>query len=579
MHTVRSGSRVYESARLRQPQSPINSESATRVSAPPSRCPSTSLEQSPAIAEVLRQIASAKTSVAELRAQLAECQTSASQSRSVLQQEVDTHREKKRQEDASKVELKTRTKNLEDLKRNAEGLKKEADKKLKVVQTTRDNATSRLEFFDTGISQLQEQVAQDLEFISSRKDQVAGEEGVIPSFIEGKRQEIKMAEDQVHALNQRSRDLEEKLSSRKEKLRILREKIEQFNERRSASNCGQQQSYHPHDLWLIGTDDVRQPLPLSPLSPVQHSEQMWNMQLDSFGAQLPSPSTLSSAPLEDHVAALNGNGFSPFSDSPLFNGYANDTRHTSRTAHGYSSQEFAPNGLGNSFDEDNKMFRSFKSDNDPYVDTNCWYLTSKLDGSPLTTSSASTDDIHISPFSRPDYNNGPHSPPAQSKPRFRGSSLSSKGLNPDAKEFNFSPLANTLNGSGPVHSSSGARRTSPTTYDALNPSGIPSTTTTTQQSLLRAFALLPAEREALQRNLSVLSNRSFERLPSLSDVGSIPSSPTSNGHGLPSLITSSAGDFGSRLPVWLQSLPRNPKVKFSPWDDEEPQGVNNAKKS
>lgn len=579
MHTVRSGSRVYESARLRQPQSPINSESATRVSAPPSRSPSTSLEQSPAIAEVLRQIASAKTSVAELRAQLTECQTSASQSRSVLQQEVDAHREKKRQEDASKVELKTRTKNLEDLKRNAEGLKKEADKKLKVAQTTRDNATSRLEFFDTGISQLQEQVAQDLEFVSSRKDQVAGEEHDIPGSIEQKRREIKVAEDQVHTLNQRSRDLEEKLSSRREKLRILREKVEQYNERRSVSNCDQQQPYHPQDLWLIRTDDVRQPLSLSPLSPVQHNEQIWNMQLDSFGAQLPSPSTLSGAPLEDHVAALNGKGFSPFSDSPLFNGYANDTRHTSsRTAQGYLSQEFLPNGLGNSFEEDNKMSRSFKSDSDQYVDTN-WYLTGKLDGSPLTTSSVSTDDIHISPFSRPDYNNGPHSPPAQSKPRFRGSSLSSKGLNPDAKEFNFSPLSNSLNGSGTVHSSSVARRTSPTTYDALNPSGIPSTTPTTQQSLLRAFALSPAEREALQRNLSVLGNRSFERLPGLSDVGSIPSSPTSNGHGLPSLVTSSAGDFGSRLPAWLQSLPRNPKVKFSPWDDEEPQSVNNAMKS
>jgi epidermal growth factor receptor substrate 15 len=565
MHTVRSGSLVYDAARLRPQQTPINSENVTRVPAPPSRSPSTSLEQSPAVAEVLRQIASAKTSVAELRAQLSECQTSASQSRSVLQHEVDAHREQKRQEDISKAELKTRTKNLEDSKRTAEGLKKEADKKLKVAHTARDDSTCRMEFLGTGISELHDQLAQDLEFISSLKDQAAEEERLIPSSIERKRQGIKLAEDRVHALNRRSRELEEKLSSRREKLRILREKVEQYKERSSAPNSDQQQQFHPRDLWLIGTDDVRRPLTLSPLPPVQRSERVWNMQIDSFGAQYPSPSTISSISPEEHVTALNGPGFSPFSDSSLFNGYSNDIRHSLRTAQGYFAQELGP---GTAFEGDNKMSRSFQPDSDsnsPSVP----YLNGKLDGSPLTPSSASTDDVYVSSLSRPDHGNGPHSPPAQrDKPRFRGSSLSSMGLNPDAKEFNFSPN---------IFKSSGARRTSPTTYDALNPNGIPSTTLTTQQSLLRAFALSPAEREALQRTCG-LSNKSCERLPSLSDVGSIPSSPT-NGHGISGLVTSSAGDFGSRLPAWLQSLPRNRKANFSPWDDEEPQGVSNPRKS
>jgi hypothetical protein len=60
----------------------------------------------------------------------------------------------------------------------------------------------------------------------------------------------------------------------------------------------------------------------------------------------------------------------------------------------------------------------------------------------------------------------------------------------------------------------------------------------------------------------------LERLPSLSDVGSIPASPT-NAHALVP-PQHSGRDLGSLLPAWLQSLPRTKKVNFSPWDDEEP---------
>lgn len=565
MHTVRSGIRVCDSGRLRQ-QSPMNSDQATRVSAPPSRSSSTSFEQSPAIAEVLRQIASAKTSVAELRTQLTECQTSASQSRSILQQEVDAHRERKRQEDASKADLKTRTKNLEDSKRTAEGLKKEADKKLKSAQTTRDDAAHRMDFLDTAIKQLQDQLAQDRDFITSGKDQTAEEERVIPDSIEQKRHEIKVAEDQIQALNQRSREFEEKLASRRERLRILRQKIEQYTEKRSNRNFDQQHLYRLQDPWL-GVDDGKS-LMLSPLSPIQHDE-VWNTQLDSFGAQ---HRVISSVPLEEQVTAFNGKGFASFPDSHLVNGHATDVHvhQKLRTLQVHFPQEFVP--IGSALEEDN-MSRSFKSDNDPYLDRN-WsvaYANGKSNGSLLTTSSRSTDDVQLN------HGSGVRSVMTQrasstDKPRLRSSTLSSKGLNPDAKEFNFSPLSSTFCSSSAAHSNSMARKLSPNMYDVLNPSGYPSTTPTTQQSLLRAFALSPAEREALQRTLGGLGSRSFEGLPNLSDVGSIPSSPTSS-------LPTPSGDFRSRLPVWLQSLPRNRKVNFSPWDDEEPQSVNNSTKS
>ncbi|KII92254.1 hypothetical protein PLICRDRAFT_102791 [Plicaturopsis crispa FD-325 SS-3] len=103
-------------------------------------------------------------------------------------------------------------------------------------------------------------------------------------------------------------------------------------------------------------------------------------------------------------------------------------------------------------------------------------------------------------------------------------------------------------------------------------SAAPSTNT----SLLRAFAPSPAEREVLQRVLGGSTNTSYERLPSLSDVSSIPSSPA-HVHAVAAHQNHlqhhrpPPSQHGSVLPAWLHSLPFR-KSNFRPWDDEEPAG-------
>lgn len=606
MHTVRNGSRVYDSTRLRsQPQGQSSENSVRRVSSPPLRSSSSGFDQSPIIAEVLRQITSAKASVADFRAQLTECQTSATQSKALLQQEVDSHRDRKRQDDASKAELKTRTKNLEDSKRGAEGLKKEADKKLKAAQTTRDNAAQRLEYLDSQILRLQQELTEDTKFISSHKNQIAEEEREMTEVLERKRLEVKIAEDQVQVLNQRSRDLEEKLASGRERLRQLREKTEQAREKQEAAPSTfeqQQQITHSQDVWVVGTDTIIQPLTSSPL---QSNEPPWSMPSEPlngqrlpFGRRLsqdqkpPLVSSIPNTPFDEPLPALNSNGFAPFVDAAKGNGHV---KQNSGSAQTYYSQDIVSKALGSPFNEDGHLSRSFKSDSDPYFDRH-WsasYTGAKLDGSPLTPSStATTDDLHASPFGTY-LHSGLHSTSAQphlsatDKSWLRGSSLSSKGLNPDAKEFNLFPTSGPFSASPNANLHGPIGPSSVVPYDALNPNGFPTTTTTTQQSLLRAFALSPAEREALQRTLGSLgNNKSLDRLPSLSDVGSIPSSPTTNAHALPPpprLIPppshTGGSDLSSRLPAWLQSLPRNRKVNFSPWDDEEPQVQPSSQKS
>ena len=177
-------------------------------------------------------------------------------------------------------------------------------------------------------------------------------------------------------------------------------------------------------------------------------------------------------------------------------------------------------------------------------------------------------------------------------------------LNPDAKVFNFSvkplfsapaapafdnlnssasgfPVSGAASGSGPSSSGDGAIGGSPTTTTATSGS----TPGFFSGLAMRAFAPSPAEREALQRALGGSTNTSLERLPSLSEVGNMPTSPAL-AHA-PTHPAASSGTLG--LPwfdvgpspgqgrSWLRDLgvpmPRPGKFKFSPWGDGDGDGV------
>lgn len=144
-----------------------------------------------------------------------------------------------------------------------------------------------------------------------------------------------------------------------------------------------------------------------------------------------------------------------------------------------------------------------------------------------------------------------------------------KGLNPDAKVFSL-----------PRKAAAAASSPRATAYDALNPNGLGSNMmaapASASHSLLRAFAPSPAEREALHRALGGSTNASLERLPSLSEMGSVPPSPALV-HAVPAGSTQRPLD-NKGLPSWLSALPRIRKPNFSPWDDEEPVSQNGEDK-
>jgi len=281
-----------------------------------------------------------------------------------------------------------------------------------------------------------------------------------------------------------------------------------------------------------------------------------------------------------------------------------------------TSQSLIPSGLISSLDSSDGSSRSFQSDNDAFMDKE-WreaslhrtrsqqQLSPSFGVGPITVSPTSlhgpsANDYERDPFEvrvpltsppgrereyrmsessmdmqRVTLAHRTHSDPTSNKEDEPAPSTAAdkavsrrwftsnkdkpkKGLNPDAKEFSL-----------PKKAAGSAVSPRPTAYDALNPNGLGSNMmapASASHSLLRAFAPSPAEREALHRALGGSTNTSLERLPSLSDMGSIPSSPAL-AHAVPAAQRAIDGKV---LPTWLSSLPRIRKPNFSPWEDEEP---------
>ena len=168
-----------------------------------------------------------------------------------------------------------------------------------------------------------------------------------------------------------------------------------------------------------------------------------------------------------------------------------------------------------------------------------------------------------------------------------------RGLNPGAKVFSFSPrpfLGASTSGfpiSGPASSSGTSNGGDGANGNGTTTTPAPGSNTPGSISglAMRAFAPSPAEREALHRALGGPKNTSLERLPSLSEVGNLPTSPVlshvpaqsaapDNSLGLPWFDVSPVSGPGRN---WLREpgvlTPQPGKIKFSPWGDGDGDGL------
>ncbi|KAJ4468162.1 hypothetical protein J3R30DRAFT_3306048 [Lentinula aciculospora] len=601
--------------------SPASSEQISKPAAPP---PS-SFDQSPRVVDLLHQISASQTTILDLRTQLNESQSAASQVHASLQADLVSFRERKRQEDAAKNDLKSRTKTLEDSKRAAESTRRDAEKRLRFAENARNDAAQRIGHLDKEIAQLQNRLSDDTSFLIDCQNNKSDAEQALAVELEHKKKEIKVAENVVAALSLRARELEGKLVQKKERLRSMFERVEAQKEQASSP-------IEHFDTWS-SVDLLDQQMLVHSRDASGYAESSETVSSDgiSFGhgdgivASRPFKSTVNlvsdfnESSLSTKKARNQGYfdrpmnilgrpslplNFSPFDEIP---------QTPTVVISPLTSSSLISSSLISSLNNDDGLSRSFQSDSDIFLERDWREKNTHTRAQSLqrpevnitcaqTTDSPTADGFDNDPFEVRVFAPDEHDRFAQPKdhPLRRNNSDPSntghinadtepvvtdkthnrrwfslsaktkakKGLNPDAKVFDFN-RSQSKPGSAipkPVIPS-----VSPPVYDALNPNGLGTTllsSTTTDSHFLRAFAPSPAEREALQRALGGSSNGSLERLPSLSDVGSIPSSP--------SHIHAKAVDHSPpfeqpqrHVPSWLQSLPRIRKPNFSPWDDEE----------
>ena len=171
----------------------------------------------------MKQISDAQLAVLDLRSQLQSFQSNAFASHATLQATLDEHKARKRLEDGTRAELKSRTKVLEDNKRQAETGKRDAEKKLKAAHAARDSATNRIQRLGRDIDALKKRITRDeARTLKSHADAVEADAKIAQELIQ-KRSELKATEDEVSQLSGRARELEQLVGQERVRLQSLQE--------------------------------------------------------------------------------------------------------------------------------------------------------------------------------------------------------------------------------------------------------------------------------------------------------------------------------------------------------------------
>ena len=634
------------------------------------------------MAELTQKINQTRALNLELRNQLSDHTNSATAADTALSAELSNIREAKRIEDVSRGELKARTKTLEDNRRAAEAGKRDAERRLRATQKAKAEAGTRIEKLAEEIRGLEAQAQEDQMAVEVASEVAAQEELEIHAQVKRCKQEVRVAEEMVTALNVRVRELEESVERERIALATARENAEVL--RREQQNLKQtfilKRSQDPWEAILTSEPSLATsvldsgidyesldpfPTPLekgsdrdrdrgssgtmsSHSSPHLHSPGA----IQPVGVGFGAPSQLQ--PVGNPEAlARRAKGYSIFDEDlatlpqPTLSSNFLPFRDNDADTNVNLALTLLPNGLDQSPDDlsgsatvretgatDELLSKSFQSDNDAFLERD-WSRRLSIPESTSAVGSSALDhgdesaegfDLYGMPPRRrltsdpmdaqrvwssrtsSELITSPINvvPPPEARTRWwwpgadkeRRSTTDGneqrKGLNPDAKVFNFSrkplfgvPTLAPLDSLNPSASSLQVSAAANGNGDGTGATTAASGSTSGFLSglAMRAFAPSPEEREALQRALGGSTNGSLERLPSLSEVGNMPTSP------VPTHEQTHAAVAGRSLDLpwfdanpgattgrsWLRdlgvSVPRPGKIRFSPWGDIEGDGI------
>lgn len=574
--------------------------------------------------DLLSRISSTRAGVQDLRSQIADFRTNSSHQRELLNQELETHRERKRQEELTRNDLKSRTKSLEDSRRSAESAKRDAERKLKSAETRRDDVARKISHLRNEITKSRSRLGDDHKWVEVARsgsigdgDRGKGGRESLDDELQEKKAEMKVVENVIAALTLRAKELEDKVMEGREGLGAVLEQV-----RRVVPSQQSEQDDGPITL-PTGPRDRVDELSWPPIQHFPASTPTLDQHQDSETRNIQDghPSPKLTAKLLVSGDLINPPAkFAPFDDP---------TSLVAADGEMLQSTFLIPTGLINSLPDatpDMVFSRPFKTDSDPFIikpnrPTTTWRRHSEANAHE-TTNTVIPRFADDSPFEGNGYSNGrivshfdsefntqlreesnldqqratlrttvPHQHSAldpfsstpnlvdpsgdfevTSAPRRWFSVKEKKKLNPEAEAFNLPNSRSFFKPTVPAFF-----------FDALNPSKaglVPPMGPDTSSPRLaesvahssffsKAFAPSPAERAALGAGRF---HTSLEKLPSLSDVpGSLRTSPVLSHTTPPSSqdpVAVVPGSSFAKSMAWLNSLPRR-KSKFSPWDDEE----------
>lgn len=200
-----SRSRRGSSANLAAPPTPPTTDANAEIN-------------SPVLAALKSELASAQSVLAELQAQLDAHAESVSAAQTHLQSTLDDLRRRRKEDDAERQDLKAKSKTVEDQKRQAEGARREAEKKLKSVESIRDGLNSKIAAALGEIEELKSNME-----LSKKNITIVKEEG--ERYIKDTRDAVKTKTAELGTLEEEITSVETSNSNLSQQVREAEEKL------------------------------------------------------------------------------------------------------------------------------------------------------------------------------------------------------------------------------------------------------------------------------------------------------------------------------------------------------------------
>ncbi|KIJ39491.1 hypothetical protein M422DRAFT_781064 [Sphaerobolus stellatus SS14] len=284
-----------------QPLLPTSAVPITQTPTPPHD------SHSPIISEILQQLEDARSATSDLQTQLEDAHAASARTAARLQEELNVARETKKKEDEGRTTIKVRTKVLDDTRRTAEGNKREAEKKLKNVSGKKDGMLGMIEKLEKETEEFKRRGVEREERALEENERVKEEGATLENEVGEKRAELKAAEEDVHDLVAKARELDQAIAEETEKLAKLKAEKERMQEiQQKEVDIGG--ASWPPPLSTCPSPQTR----VAALAPRP-------IKLPTRASSLDAPNTQQLSPPRTAMQALHSQ-FRPFADSPISNG-------------------------------------------------------------------------------------------------------------------------------------------------------------------------------------------------------------------------------------------------------------------